>query len=396
MKILVVSQYFYPEPFRINTICQELVERGHDVTVMTAYPQYPENEIYPGYGFDIPYEKEWNGVHIHRVKTYPRGHNALGLLRNCISYVVSGNRWVKQCKEKYDQVFVFGLSPATLALPAITYKKKFGTPVYYYLQDLWPESVHEVMGLRFPPLTFVINRMLNYIYKYSDTILCTSNSYISNLIKKGVPANKMVYWPQFCAEPNLSGATKPAVYTDDTFNIVFTGNIGDTQGLDLLVKVAAKLKGKNIRWYLVGDGRAKDRLKKLAVDCDVQDEVIFIDRVSEQEAERYVHFADCAYLSFHQGPLFDLILPAKLQTYLACGAPILAAAGGESATVIKEAKCGIAVPQQVDELVEAVQEMISLTPEERKVMADNALQYSKEYFNKDILIDDLLELMNKH
>ena len=106
MKILVVSQYFYPEPFRINTICQELVRRGHDVTVMTAYPQYPKGEIYDGYGFDIPYDKEWNGVKIHRVKTQPRGHNAIGLLRNCVSYVVSGNRWVKQCKEKYDRVFV--------------------------------------------------------------------------------------------------------------------------------------------------------------------------------------------------------------------------------------------------------------------------------------------------
>ena len=393
MKILVVSQYFYPEPFRINTICQELVQRGHEVTVMTAYPQYPKGEIYDGYGFDVPYDKEWNGVKIHRVKTHPRGHNAVGLLRNCVSYVVSGNRWVKQCKEKYDRVFVFGLSPATLALPAVTYKKKFGTPMYYYLQDLWPESVHEVLGIRFAPLTFVINRIVGKIYKASDKILCTSKGYVKNLQGKGVPADKPVYWPQFCTEPDFTDTDKPAEYGDDTFNVVFTGNIGDAQGLDLVVEAAAQLKGKGIRWYLVGDGRAKERLEQLVADRGVQEDVIFVGRVSEAEANRYVHYADCAYLSFQPNPLFDLILPAKLQTYLACGAPILAAAGGESAALIAEAQCGMAVPPQVEELVQAVQHMASLTPEERKTMANNARQYSTEHFDKDALIDELLDLM---
>lgn len=393
MKILVVSQYFYPEPFRINTICQELVQRGHDVTVMTAYPQYPKGEIYDGYGFDIPYDKEWNGVTIHRVKTHPRGHNAVGLLRNCVSYVVSGNRWVKQCKEKYDRVFVFGLSPATLALPAVKYKKKFGSPMYYYLQDLWPESVHEVLGIRFAPLTFVINKIVGKIYKASDKILCTSKGYVKNLEGKGVPADKPVYWPQFCTEPDFTDADKPAVYGDDTFNVVFTGNIGDAQGLDLVVEAAARLKGKGIRWYLVGDGRAKERLEQLVADRGVQEDVIFVGRVSEAEANRYVHFADCAYLSFQPNPLFDLILPAKLQTYLACGAPILAAAGGESAALIAEAGCGTAVPPQVEELVQAVQAMAALSPAERQTMADNARRYSAEHFDKDALIDQLLDLM---
>jgi len=394
MKILVVSQYFHPEPFRISAICRELVQRGHEVTVMTAYPQYPQGEIYEGYGFDIPYETEWNGVRIHRVKTHPRGHNALGLFRNCVSYVVSGNRWVRQCKEKYDRVFVFGLSPATLALPAVTYKKKFGSPMYYYLQDLWPESVHEVLGIRLAPLTWVINRIVGRIYKYSDTILCTSKGYIGNLVAKGVPEDKLVYWPQFCTAPDFTDAVKPEIYADDTFNVVFTGNIGDAQGLDLVVEAAARLKGKGIRWYLVGDGRAKERLEQLAADRGVTEDVVFVGRVSEAEANTYVHFADCAYLSFQPNPLFDLTLPAKLQTYLACGAPILAAAGGESAALIDEAQCGVAVPPQVDELVQAVQRMASLSPEERKTMANNAQRYSRAHFDKDALVDQLLDLMN--
>jgi len=394
MKILVVSQYFYPENFRINTLCRELVERGHDVTVMTGYPQYPLGEIYEGYGFDIPYEKEWNGVKIQRVKVPPRGHNALGLLRNCVGYVTAGNRWVRQCKERYDAVFVFEVSPVTVGLPAVTYKKKFGTPVFFNLQDLWPENVHEVLGIRFPPLTFVINKIVDRIYKYSDTILCTSNGYVKNLQARGVPAEKTVYWPQFCSEPDFTDAEKPAEYTEDTFNVVFTGNIGDAQGLDLVVEAAARLKGKGIRWYLVGDGRAKERLQQLVAERGVEQDVVFVGRVSEEEANRYVHFADCAYLSFQSNPLFDLILPAKLQTYLACGAPILAAAGGESAALIAEAGCGTAVPPQVDKLVEAVQEMAALSSEERQTMADNAQRYSREHFSKDALVEQLLDLMN--
>ncbi len=394
MKILVISQYFYPENFRINTLCRELVDRGHKVDVMTAYPQYPGGVIYDGYGFDIPYEKEWHGVRIHRVKTYPRGRNALGMLRNCVSYVTSGNRWVKQCDEKYDAVFVFEVSPVTVGLPAVAYKKKFGTPVFFNLQDLWPENVHEVLGLRFPPLTWVINRIVDRIYGTSDKILCASNGFVENLRRRGVAPEKLVYWPQFCLEPELADAKKPEVYSDDTFNIVFTGNIGDAQGLDLLVEAAQALKGQGIRWYLVGDGRAKERLQTLAKSYGVEEDVVFVGRVSEAEANRYVHFADCAYLSFQNNALFNMTLPAKLQTYLACGAPILAAAGGESAGLINRSQCGTAVSPEVDALVEAAKNMAALPPEERQAMASRARAYYEENFTMDRLVTQLEEMMD--
>ena len=131
MNILIVTQYFYPETFRVNTLARELVKRGHEVTVLTGYPQYPYGEIYPGYGFDVPYEKEWNGIHIERVKVLPRGHNLIGMLLNCITFVAEGNKWVKKCKTKFDLVYVFEVSPVTVGLPAVRYKKKFGTPVFF-------------------------------------------------------------------------------------------------------------------------------------------------------------------------------------------------------------------------------------------------------------------------
>lgn len=395
MKILVVSQYFYPENFRVNTLCRELADRGHQVTVLTAYPQYPIGRIYDGYGFDIPYEKEWHGVRIQRVKTQPRGHNPIGLLRNCVSYVRSAERWVKQCDEKFDAVYVFEISPVTVGLPAVAYKKKFGTPVYFNLQDLWPENVHEVLGIRFPPLTFVINRIVDKIYRNSDKILCASRGFVKNLEERGVEKEKLVFWPQFCLEPDLEGTVKPEIYTDDTFNIVFTGNIGDAQGLDLLVEAARELKGEKIRWYLVGDGRARARLEKLVADYGVGGDVVFVGRVSEAEANRYVRFADCAYLSFQNNALFNMTLPAKLQTYLACGAPILAAAGGESAAVIREAGCGCAAAPELPELVTAVKKMAASTQAERQAMSAASRSYYEAHFTMDKLVSQLEELMGQ-
>ena len=395
MKILVVSQYFYPENFRINTLARELVIRGHNVTVLTAYPQYPHGRIYDGYGFDIPYEKEWAGVRIERVKTYPRGKTPIGLLANCISFVVSANKWVKECSEKFDAVFVFGLSPITLGLPAVTYKEKFGAPVFFYLQDLWPESVTEVMGIRFGPLTWVINRIVDRIYTNSDKILCTSNGYITHLIKRGVEPEKLVYWPQFCVEPDLSQAEKPDIFADDTFHFVFTGNIGDAQGLNLLVEAAAQLKDQPIRWILVGDGRSKERIEKRVSELGIEKNVVFTGKVSEQEANVYVHFADCAFLSFRDNALFNLVLPAKLQTYLACGTPILAAAGGESAALIREAQCGIAVNPDLDGLVNGVLEMTSLSQEARNRMGQAAKSYSQKYFEQETLLNQLEELLSQ-
>lgn len=395
MKILVISQYFYPENFRINTLCRELVNRGHDVTVMTAYPQYPGGVIFDGYGFDLPYEREWHGVKIHRVKTYPRGRGALGLLRNTVSYVTSGNRWVRECDEKFDAVFVFEVSPVTVGLPAVTYKKKFGTPVFFNLQDLWPENVHEVLGIRFPPLTWAINRVVDVIYKASDKILCTSNGFVQHLKKKGVPAEKLVFWPQFCLDPRTQPMKKPELYSSDTFNIVFTGNLGDAQGLDLLVEAARQLKGRGIRWYLVGDGRARTHLESLVEQYGLEEDVVFVGRLSEGDANRYAAYADCAYLSFRDNPLFDMTLPAKLQTYLACGVPVLAAAGGESAAIINGAGCGIAVESRLEPLVAAALEMASKSADERRTMAEAARRYYEENFTMQDLMDRLEAMMGE-
>ncbi len=393
MKILIISQYFYPETFRVNTLATELVKRGHEVTVLTGYPQYPQGKIYDGYGFDKPYEKEWNGVKIERINMRPRGKTPLGLLLNCYSFVAEGKKWVKKCNEKFDVVYVFEVSPVTVGLPAVAYKEKFGTPIFFNVQDLWPENVEIVLGIHNKLIIGAINKIVDKIYSASDKILCSSNSFVENIANRGVPRDKLVFWPQFCTEPNFENVTKPECYFDEYFNIVFTGNIGEAQGLNLLIDAAIKLKDTNVRWFLVGDGRAKERLEKRVMEEKLEGIVSFVGKVSEEEANRYIHFADCAYLSFKKNKLFDMTLPAKLQSYMACGTPILAAAGGESARVVNEAGCGFVCEQDANKLADCVRKEI-LSFSNMAQMRSKATKYFNEHFTIDLVIGELEDMMS--
>lgn len=393
MKILVISQYFYPETFRVNTLCVELVKRGHEVMVLTGYPSYPQGKIYDGYGFNKAYEKEWNGVRIERIKMRPRGKTPVGLLWNCYSFVRQGKKWVKHCNERFDAVYVFGVSPVTVGLPAVYYKEKFGTPVYFNVQDLWPENVEIVLGIHNKLVIGVINKIVDKIYSESNKILCSSNSFVEYIAKRGVSRDKLIFWPQFNSEPNFTDAIKPKRYYDECFNIVFTGNIGEAAGLDLLVDAAIKLRDTNVRWFLVGDGRARERLEKRVIENGLENIIEFIGKVTEEEANRYIFFADCAYLSFKKNKLFDMTLPAKLQSYMSCGTPILAAAGGECARVIQMAQCGFVCEQDAICLAETVRKVV-LKSNELHLMKANAKRYFEQHFSKDLVIGELESMIN--
>lgn len=395
MNILIVSQYFYPETFRVNTFSQELVKRGHQVTVLTGYPQYPYGRLYEGYGLRTPYQKEWNGVRIERVKTRPRGKNAIGLLMNCLTYVVSGCYWVRKCKETYDAVYVFGVSPATTCIPAITYGKKFDVPVYYNVQDLWPESVEEVLGIHNKLVIGVINKMVNSIYKNSEKILCSSSAFIDRIADRGVSRDKLVYWPQFCETPKLEELKAPDCYSDDAFHVVFAGNLGYAQGLELLIDTAENMRELPVQWYLVGDGRAKEELYERVQAKKLEQKVHFIGRVSEQEANAYVKYADCAYLSYKKSKLLDMTIPAKLQTYLACGVPIVGAVGGESAKIIQNAKCGMVAERNTDAVAARVTGLMAMSQQELHQIRKNGKAYFENNFTKERLITEFEELVRQ-
>lgn len=343
--ILVISQYFYPEQFRINDMCAEWVKRGYKVTVLTGYPNYPQGEYYDGYGWFKKTKERWNGVDIIRIPLIARGQGSVKLALNYFSFVISGFFWAKTTRIKADYVFTFEVSPMTQALIGTWYSKRRKIPNYLYVQDLWPENVEIVTGIHSPLVIKPIEAMVNHIYKHCDVIFATSPSFVKEIQKRvSHTKNKVKYLPQYAEDFYKPVERKhvPEIPDDDSFKIIFTGNIGQAQGLDILPKTAKLLKGKeNVKFVIVGDGRDKDNFLKQIADNDVQDIFIMIDRQPPERIPELLAACDAAFISFMPDPLFEKTIPAKLQSYMACGMPIIAAANGETKRIIEEAKCGL-------------------------------------------------------
>ena len=236
--ILVITQYFHPEPFRINDMCLEWVKRGYKVTVLTGIPNYPQGEFYEGYSKKERRTENWNGVEIIRIPLVARGHSAAKLFLNYLSFVRSGRKWVKRTKLKADVVFTFEVSPMTQALIGVWYTKKFKVPNYLYVQDLWPENVEIVTGITNPIVINPISKMVDYIYKNCTKIFATSPSFVEEIQKRVEDKDKVLYLPQYAEDfyRPISRKPVPEIPDDGRFKIIFTGNIGKAQGLDILPK----------------------------------------------------------------------------------------------------------------------------------------------------------------
>ena len=389
--ILVITQYFYPEEFRINDMCAEWVKRGYEVTVITGYPNYPQGEYYDGYGWFKHQKQIWRGVKIIRLPLMARKQGSVRLALNYLSFVVSGFIWAHTTKIKADYVFTFEVSPMTQALLGVWYSKRRKIPNYLYVQDLWPENVEIVTGIHSPLVLKPIGAMVNYIYKRCDVIFATSPSFVKE-IQKRVKKNKdkVKYLPQYAEEFYKPVKRKPVpeIPDDDSFKIIFTGNIGKAQGLDILPKAAKLLKGKeNVKFVIVGDGRDKDSFLKQITDNDVQDMFIMIDRQPPTRIPELLAACDAAFISFMPDPLFEKTIPAKLQSYMACGMPIIASANGETKRIIDEAGCGICVEIGNTKLLfNAISEIKSLGLE---MISHKSRTYFEKHFDKKKIIDEM-------
>lgn len=394
-KILVISQYFYPEEFRINDICKEWIKRGYEVTVITGIPNYPQGRFYDGFGWFKKRKEVYEGVKIVRLPIIPRGNRAITLMLNYLSFVVSGFFWKLFTRIKADKVFIFEVSPMTQALVGVWFAKKRKIPCYIYVQDLWPENVEIITGIHNKHIIGMIDKMVNYIYRSCTKIFATSPSFVKRIEERSSAWNgaesKVVYWPQYAEEFYRPVDRQPLadVEDDDSFKIVFTGNIGYAQGLDLLPKVAVLLKEKNVncRFYIIGDGRFRGELEHMIAEKNVGDMFRLLGRKKPEEIPAYMAHFDMAFLSFADNDLFKMTIPAKLQSYMACGMPILAVADGETRRIIEEAGCGIVYQHsEYKKIANGIcQYFYDLN--DYKDMGQNALKYSGENFDKSILMD---------
>ena len=396
--ILVISQYFYPEPFRINDMCQEWVKRGHKVTVVTGIPNYPQGEFYKGYGWFKKRKETWNGVDIIRIPLMARGHGSIRLALNYLSFVVTGFFWSHFTSLKADCVFTFEVSPMTQALLGVWFAKRRKIPNYLYVQDLWPENVEIVTGIHSKAVLGPIGRMVNYIYRRCDAIFATSPSFVTDIQKRcSGQESKVHYLPQYAEDfykPVLQSLPRSAdVIPGSTgnlprpFTIAFTGNIGKAQGLEILPKTAALLKGRaNVNFTIVGDGRNKANLFKQIDESGTRDMFTMVERQPAEKIPAILAECDAAFISFMNTPLFAKTIPAKLQSYMACGKPIVASACGETERIVREAACGVCAPiGNAEALANAILGLMG-NPELPE-MGENALAYYRKCFNKKTLMD---------
>lgn len=393
--ILVIAQYFYPEQFRINDICTEWVKRGYKVTVVTGIPNYPHGKYFDGYGLFKKRKESYNGMDIIRIPLIPRGKNAVMLILNYLSFVVSGFFWKVFTKIKADYVFIFEVSPMTQALPGVWYAKKHKIPCYLYVQDLWPENVEIITGIKNKRIIGAIGKMVDHIYHGCTMIFATSESFVDSIHKRGVPKEKIEYWPQYAEDfyTPLEKTTLPEIPQDDALNVIFAGNIGYAQGLEILPRAAHIIKNKSekkIRFNIVGDGRYKSEFIKTASEMQVSEMFNFIPKQPASRIPEFMAASDLAFLSLSDNPLFTMTIPAKLQSYMACGIPILASAAGETKRIVEASQCGLCGrPADADKLAENIVALSQLTTLERSRMGQSARVYYDQHFDKNMLLSKI-------
>lgn len=374
-------------------MCEEWVKRGYDVTVVTGIPNYPQGKFFDGYGWFKRRKEVHNGVKIIRLPIVSRGSSKIRLGFNYLSFMISGFIWKVFTKQQADLVFSFEVSPMSQVLPAVWFAKRRNIPCIAYIQDLWPENFIEMTGIKSGPIIRVIDRMTDYIYKNCQKILVTSNSFKKAVEERGVLGEKVAYWPQY-AEDFYKPSTyiSDIVVKSDVFTIAFTGNIGTSQGLDILPRTASLLRNINIRvrFLIVGDGRGMSLLHQLIKSEHVEEYFHFIPRQPPERIPSILSAADIALVAFADKPLFSMTLPAKVQSYMACGIPILAAASGETKRVIEEAQCGYSCePGKPEKLCDAIIRFMGLPKNEFNRLANNALNYANKYFKKATLMNEM-------
>lgn len=391
MDILIVAQYFYPESFRINDIATEWVKRGNNVTVLTGIPNYPMGKFFPGYSWTKKRKEQWNGINIIRIPLIARGHSSIGMVLNYYSFVISGWFWNRFNKIKADIVFSYETSPMTQVKVGCGYAKKHKVPHFLYVQDLWPENVETVTGIHSRLVIGPIDRMVDKIYKQVDRIFVTSPSFVDAVVNRKNPVDpkKVFYWPQYAEEfyRPIENNGYEGIPDDDSFKIAFTGNIGTAQGLDILPQTAKLMKDDNVRFVIVGDGRYQAEFEKHIDECGVRDKFILLPRVQSTLVPEILSAVDAGFISFNKTPLWEMTIPAKLQSYMACGKPIIASASGETKRIIEEAQCGICTEiGNAEALAEGIRKIMT---SDISRLGKNSRSYFEAHFDKKILMDEM-------
>lgn len=396
MRILVVSQYFWPENFRINDIVADLVKRGHQVTVLTGFPNYPEGKVFPDFRAAASNYVQYEGANVIRVPMTARGQNSLRLMLNYLTFALSASTvglW-KLRRQQVDVIFAYEPSPVTVGLPAVVMRRVKRAPLAFWVLDLWPETLQALKIVRCAALIKMIGKLVAFIYCRCDLILAQSRSFIPQIRKYSKRDSNIAYFPNW-AEPAFARGTAAAVHEvsmpSGGFNIMFAGNIGDAQDFPAILAAAHILRQhSHIRWLIVGDGRVANWVAEEIRRRELQTTVFMLGRHPVDRMPAFFKHADALLVSLKNEPIFAMTIPGKLQSYLAAGKPILAMLDGEGAYVVKTSGAGLTCRSgDAAGLAAAALALSELSAAEREQMGQNGLLVSARDFDRNKLIDSL-------
>lgn len=397
MNLLVVSQYFWPEEFRINDLAVALRSRGHGVTVFTGKPNYPGGRFFPGYGFFGRATEDYMGVRVIRVPLMQRGDGGtLGLLFNFLSFALFGSLLAPfRCRGSFDAILVYEPSPVTVGLPALVLKWVKRAPVLFWAQDLWPETLSATGVIRAPWILALVGRLVRFIYRHCDLVLVQSRAFIPHVQAQGVPSKKIRYYPNTAEELYRPVAVNERAPEREMlppgFCVMFAGNIGAAQDFETIIAAADKLKAeRDIQWVIIGEGRLYAWVAQEVERRGLRDTVRLLGRYPVESMPRFFALADALLVTLRNEPIFSLTIPTKIQSYLACGRPIVAALDGEGARVIEESGAGIAVGAgDAAALADAVSKLHRTSVPEREAMGRRGREYFERQFERSVLVSRL-------
>lgn len=396
MRLLIFTQYFEPENFRINDLVAGLRERGHEITVLTGQPNYPEGKFYPGYAWNKPQTETIFGSSVVRVWTVSRGKgSSIRLFINYISYALFASMAVlSRIKNEYDAIFVFQVSPVTVCIPALLASNRFNLPVIMWVLDLWPQSLQATKAVQSPLLLNFIARIVKHIYNGCSKVLVQSQEFIPIINMMDIPLSKIYYFPNW-VEPYYSSKTTPTVINSNSgnnFTIVYAGNIGVAQDFPAILDAAELLFSTNttIRFVIAGDGRMSSWVKHEVNQRNLSNYFEFLGQIPSKNMHDLFLKANVLLLALRKDPTLAATIPGKLQSYMASGQPIIGMVDGEACRVIRESGCGFSVKSgDSASLVKAILDMYKLSVNERRLMGQLGKAYADREFNRDYLLNRL-------
>lgn len=402
MNILVVSQYFWPENFRVNDLVREWTQQGHRVTVLTGRPNYPDGVVFADFLHDPANFAHFEGASVHRVPMLARARGSLRLMLNYLSFALSASLvgpW-KLRRLQPDVIFVFEPSPVTVGLPAVLLGRLKRCPVVFWALDLWPETLAAVGVVRHPGALALVGRLVRFIYNRCTLVLGQSRSFLPSIARHCDDPGKVRYFPSWAEDVYQDAATVPAPEIPPApgiFSVLFAGNVGDAQDFPAILDAAERLRHRrDIRWLIVGDGRRLAWVEDQIQARGLRDQVLLLGRFPVERMPSFYAHADALLVTLKKDPTFSMTIPGKLQSYLAAGRPILGMLDGEGADVICRAEAGLVCPAGDGvALAETLARFAAMPVHERQRMGARGQAYARAEFDRQTLMSRLIALLEE-